>query len=65
MRVNSFVVMLTPVGIFGIAASAAGTLTLEEFWRVQAYVLMLVGAVVIVTLLMFTSCYSCIIDKTR
>jgi len=28
VRVNSFILMLTPVGIFGIAASAAGTLTL-------------------------------------
>jgi Na+/H+-dicarboxylate symporter len=39
LRVNSFVVMLTPIGVFGIAASAAGTLSLNEFGRVQAYVL--------------------------
>ncbi len=51
LRVNSFVVMLTPIGVFGIAASAAGTLTLEQFGRVQAYVLMLIGAVLIVTLI--------------
>lgn len=51
MRVNSFVVMLAPIGIFGIAASAAGTLTLEQFGRVQAYVLMLIAAVALVTLL--------------
>ena len=50
LRVNSFVVMLTPIGVFGIAASAVGTLSLEEFGRVQAYVLMLVGAVLLVTL---------------
>ncbi|MCK5122489.1 MAG: cation:dicarboxylase symporter family transporter [Methylococcales bacterium] len=50
LRVNSFVVMLTPVGVFGIAASAAGTLTLEEFGRVQAYVLMLIAAVLLATL---------------
>ncbi|NOQ13286.1 MAG: cation:dicarboxylase symporter family transporter [Methyloprofundus sp.] len=60
LRVNSFVLMLTPVGIFGIAASAAGTLTLEEFGRVQAYVLMLVAAVMLVTLvvmpLLIVSC---------
>ena len=60
LRVNSFVVMLTPVGIFGIAASAAGTLTLEEFGRVQAYVLMLIGAVTLVTIvvmpLLIASC---------
>lgn len=60
MRVNSFVLMLTPMGIFGIAASAAGTLTLEEFGQVQAYVLMLIGGVTLVTVvvmpLLITSC---------
>ncbi len=45
LRVNSFVVMLTPIGVFGIAASTAGTLTLSEIGQVQAYVLMLVGSV--------------------
>jgi len=60
VRVNSFVLMLTPIGIFGIAASAAGTLTLEEFGKVQAYVLMLIGSVGLVTLvvmpLLISSC---------
>lgn len=51
VRVNSFVLMLTPLGIFGIAASAAGTLTLAQFGRVQAYVLMLIGTVGLVTLI--------------
>ncbi len=50
-RVNGFVVKLTPLGVFGIAASAAGTLTLEEFGRVQAYVLMLLLAVLLVTVI--------------
>jgi Na+/H+-dicarboxylate symporter/ABC-type amino acid transport substrate-binding protein len=49
LRVNAFVVKLTPIGVFGIAASAAGTLTLAEFGRVQAYVLMLLLAVILVT----------------
>ncbi len=60
LRVNSFVVMLTPIGVFGIAASAAGTLSLDEFGRVQAYVLMLIGSVLLVTLvvmpLLIASC---------
>ncbi len=60
LRVNSFVVMLTPIGVFGIAASAAGTLTLEQFSRVQAYVFMLIAVVLIVTLvilpLLIVSC---------
>ncbi|MCF7970378.1 MAG: cation:dicarboxylase symporter family transporter [Methylococcaceae bacterium] len=60
LRVNSFVVMLTPIGVFGIAASAAGTLSLDEFGRVQAYILMLIGSVLLVTLvvmpLLISSC---------
>jgi len=39
MRVNRFVVKLTPLGVFALAASAAGTLTLEEFSRLQAYLI--------------------------
>jgi len=50
LRVNSFVVMLAPIGIFSISASAAGTLTLEQFGQVQSYVLMLVATVILVTL---------------
>ncbi len=60
LRVNSFVVMLTPVGVFGIAASASATLTLEQFEQVQVYVLMLIGSVTLVTLvimpLLIVSC---------
>ncbi len=39
LRVNDFVVRLAPVGVFLITASAAGTLTFEEFQRVQVYLL--------------------------
>ncbi|MHC4350086.1 MAG: cation:dicarboxylate symporter family transporter, partial [Planctomycetota bacterium] len=39
MRVNLFVVKLTPIGVFALSASAAGTLTLEEFSRLQAYLI--------------------------
>ncbi len=60
LRINSFVVMLTPIGVFGIAAHATSTLTLVEFGRVQAYVLMLIGSVLLVTLvvmpLLIASC---------
>jgi Na+/H+-dicarboxylate symporter len=38
-RVNGFVVSLSPIGIFAITAAAAGTLSLEEFGRLQAYLL--------------------------
>ena len=39
LRVNGFVVSLSPIGIFAISAAAAGTLSLEEFGRLQAYLL--------------------------
>ena len=38
-QLNGFIVKLTPIGIFGIAAGAAGTMTLQEFGRLQAYFL--------------------------
>lgn len=38
-RANGMVVKLTPVGVFGIAAAAAGTMTLQEFGRLQGYYL--------------------------
>ena len=37
LRVNTFVVRLTPLGVFAISASAAGTMTVEEFARVQVF----------------------------
>jgi Na+/H+-dicarboxylate symporter/ABC-type amino acid transport substrate-binding protein len=37
LRVTDFVVRLTPVGVFAIAASASGTMTVDEFERVQVY----------------------------
>ncbi len=37
-RITSFVIRLTPIGVFAIAASAAGTMTIGEFDRLQVYV---------------------------
>ena len=37
-RITSFVVNLTPIGVFAIAASSAGTLTIEDFERLQVHV---------------------------
>jgi len=42
IRVNSFVVRLTPIGMFAIAAAAAGTLRWEEIARLEAYLLVYV-----------------------
>ncbi|MEY4616494.1 MAG: Cyclohexadienyl dehydratase precursor [Pseudomonadota bacterium] len=38
-QVNAMVLLLTPLGIFGMAANLAGTMTLEELHRLQAYYL--------------------------
>jgi Na+/H+-dicarboxylate symporter len=38
-RVNGYVVKLTPLGVFGICAHAAGTMSFSEFERLQAYYL--------------------------
>ena len=38
MKMASFVGKLAPLGIFAIAAAAAGTLRLEEFTRLQVYI---------------------------
>jgi Na+/H+-dicarboxylate symporter/ABC-type amino acid transport substrate-binding protein len=44
-RVAAFMVYLTPIGVFAIAASAAGTMTLEEIGRLQVYfITFMVGA---------------------
>ena len=41
---------LTPIGIFAIAGHAAGTLRMEEFGRLQAFMLLWVGLSTILTL---------------
>ncbi|MEM8733920.1 MAG: cation:dicarboxylase symporter family transporter [Planctomycetota bacterium] len=37
VRVSSFVVRLAPIGVFAMAASASGTISWDEFGRLQAY----------------------------
>jgi Na+/H+-dicarboxylate symporter len=39
LSVTNFVVRLTPFGVFAIGASSAGTMTIEEFERVQVYLI--------------------------
>ena len=48
-RVAHFVVYLTPIGVFAIAASAAGTMTMEEFGRLQAYMITFIVAAALLT----------------
>jgi proton glutamate symport protein len=49
-RVSHLIAGLAPIGIFAISASATGTLTLEEFGRLQAYLLIFTAGVVIAML---------------
>jgi ABC-type amino acid transport substrate-binding protein len=39
IRMTNIVVKLTPIGVFAIAASAAGTMTVEEFGKLQVYLI--------------------------
>ncbi len=39
LRVTDFIVGLTPFGVFAIAASSAGTMSVEEFDRIQIYLI--------------------------
>ena len=48
-RVTQFVARLTPVGVFAVAASAAGTMSIEEFERLQLYLLIYVALALLLT----------------
>jgi Na+/H+-dicarboxylate symporter/ABC-type amino acid transport substrate-binding protein len=39
-RINVFLVRLAPIGLFALSAAAAGTMRIEEFSRLQAYLAM-------------------------
>lgn len=46
-RISGTVAKLTPIGVFGVTASAAGTLRLEDLGRIQAYLILLIGSAVL------------------
>jgi ABC-type amino acid transport substrate-binding protein len=48
-RAGGLLVRLTPYGLFAIAGHSAGTLRLEEFERLQAFLLVYVGLALILT----------------
>jgi Na+/H+-dicarboxylate symporter/ABC-type amino acid transport substrate-binding protein len=48
-RVTQFVARLTPIGIFAVAASAAGTMSIDEFERLQIYLLIYVALALLLT----------------
>jgi Na+/H+-dicarboxylate symporter len=53
VRVNSAVLYLMPLGVFAIAAKAAGTMDLSEASRIQGYVALQVVAAVLLVLGLF------------
>lgn len=46
-RVNGLVAKLLPLGLFAISANAAGTLTIQEFGKLQAYLLVFTAGTVL------------------
>jgi len=49
-RAGNLVVALTPIGVFAMAGHAAGTLRFDEFQRLEAYMVLIVGLSSILTL---------------
>ncbi|MCO6458590.1 MAG: cation:dicarboxylase symporter family transporter [Pirellulaceae bacterium] len=50
MKVSQFVTRLTPLGVWAIAASTAGTISLAEAGRLQAYLIAYTGGALFLTL---------------
>ena len=48
-RIAMMVVKVTPIGVFAIAANAAGTMTIEEFSRLQSYIIPFIVATLLLT----------------
>jgi Na+/H+-dicarboxylate symporter len=48
-RVTHFVSRLTPFGVFAVVASAAGTMSIEEFGRLQIYLILYVALALLLT----------------
>jgi Na+/H+-dicarboxylate symporter/ABC-type amino acid transport substrate-binding protein len=57
-RATHFVVRLTPIGIFAIAAHAAGTMTVEELGRLQVYFILYIAVALLVTFWMLPALVS-------
>jgi Na+/H+-dicarboxylate symporter/ABC-type amino acid transport substrate-binding protein len=48
-RIAMMVVKVTPIGVFAIAANAVGTLTIEQFGRLQSYIIPFIVATLLLT----------------
>jgi Na+/H+-dicarboxylate symporter len=64
-RVNDFVVNLTPYGVFAIAASAAGTLTLGELERIQIYLAIYVALASLLSLWILPGLVAALLPLSR
>jgi Na+/H+-dicarboxylate symporter/ABC-type amino acid transport substrate-binding protein len=49
-RINKLIIKLTPIGVFGIAAGTAGTISIGEMSRLQAYLLTYTVIVIILSM---------------
>ncbi|MDX2501412.1 MAG: cation:dicarboxylase symporter family transporter [Deltaproteobacteria bacterium] len=49
VRITGMIVKLTPLGVFAISAAAAGTMTIEQFGRLQVYLVSFNLAVLLLT----------------
>ena len=52
-KVAHFVVGLTPFGVFAIAAAASGTMTVEEFGRLQVYFVTFIGSALLLAVVIY------------
>lgn len=50
-QVNKLIIRITPLGVFAIAAGTAGTISLDELSRLQAYLIVYTVLVLILTLI--------------
>lgn len=48
-RVNHFIIQLTPYGVFAISASLAGTMSVQEAGRLQAYLIVYTAVALLMT----------------
>lgn len=51
MKISKYIVYLTPIGVFAISASAAGTMTVEEFGKLQVYFIAFLLGILLLTFL--------------
>ena len=59
-RINGLIVQLTPIGIFAIAAAAAGTMTIDELSRVQVYLVTYIALALLITFWIFPGLVSAV-----